>query len=111
MSKGGGLLSLYVLHLLAEQPRYGNDIMRQIEVRTRGRWNANPGAIYPLLDSMEEQGLVAGVWEDPKKRTRRVYSLTPVGREELFRISQVIRPKLHEAIEVLSGLFEETDQP
>ena len=28
MSKGGGLLPLFVLHLLAEKPRFGNDIMR-----------------------------------------------------------------------------------
>ena len=86
MSKGGGLLSLYVLHLLAEKPRYGNDIMREIEERTRGRWGANPGAIYPMLTLMEERGLVEGAWEDPQKRTRRIYSLTIAGREELERL-------------------------
>jgi DNA-binding PadR family transcriptional regulator len=110
MSKGSGLLALYVLHLLAQAPRYGNDIMRQIEERTGGRWAANPGAIYPLLDSMEESGLLTGVWEDERKRTRRVYSLTLAGRDELQRIKDVIRPLLREAIEVLSDLYAETGQ-
>jgi DNA-binding PadR family transcriptional regulator len=107
LTKGGGLLSLFVLHLLAEKPRYGNDIMREIEDRTKGRWGANPGAIYPLLTAMEERGLVEGAWEDPQKRTRRVYSLTPAGSQELERLKEVMRPKLEEAINVLRGMYDD----
>lgn len=107
MSKGGGLLSLYVLHLLSEKPRYGNDIMREIEERTEGRWASNPGAIYPLLTLIEHRGLVEGVWEDPDKRTRRIYKLTPEGRAELERLKEVMRPKLEEAINVLRDLHND----
>jgi DNA-binding PadR family transcriptional regulator len=107
LSKGGGLLSLYVLHLLSEKPRYGNDIMREIEERTQGRWGSNPGAVYPLLSVMEESGFVNGAWEDPTKRTRRVYSLTPAGRQEMDRLKEVIRPKLEEAISVLRDLLDD----
>jgi PadR family transcriptional regulator PadR len=109
LTKGGGLLSLYVLHLLAEEPRYGNDIMREIEERTGGRWGSNPGAIYPLLTAMEERGLVEGAWEDPQKRTRRIYSLTPKGRQELERLKDVMRPKLEEAINVLQDLYDDLE--
>jgi DNA-binding PadR family transcriptional regulator len=107
MSKGGGLLSLYVLHLLAEKPRYGNDIMRQIEVRTQHRWASNPGAIYPLLTAMEESGLVEGAWEDPHKRTRRIYRLTPEGHQEFERLKEVMRPKLEEAIRLLGDIYND----
>lgn len=107
MSKGGGLLSLYVLHLLEEQPRYGNDIMKEIERRTEGRWGPNPGAIYPLLTVIEKSGFIEGEWADPEKRTRRIYQITPTGREELTRLKEVIRPKLKEAITVLSQLYDE----
>ncbi len=109
LTKGGGLLSLYVLHLLAEKPRFGNDIMREIEERTQGRWASNPGAIYPLLTAMEERDLVEGAWEDSHKRTRRIYSLTPAGREELERLHAVMRPKLEEAIKVLQGLCNDLE--
>lgn len=109
LSKGGGLLSLYVLHLLAERPRYGNDIMREIEGRTKGRWGSNPGAVYPLLAAMEERGLVEGTWEDPQKRTRRTYSLTSTGRQELERLKEVMRPKLEEAIDVLRDLHDDLE--
>lgn len=107
LSRGGGLLALYVLHLLAEQPRHGNDVMRQIEQRTMGSWTSNPGAIYPLLAAMEANGLVDSKWEDPDKRTRRIYQITDEGRRELARLRRVLRPKVMEAIEVLHVLYDE----
>lgn len=107
LSRGGGLLAVCTLHLLAEQPRHGNDIMRQIEHRTMGSWGANPGAIYPLLSIMEEKGLVRSEWEDPDKRTRRIYQITPEGRQELSRLRQILRPKVMEAIEVLHIIYDD----
>jgi DNA-binding PadR family transcriptional regulator len=107
LSRGGGLLALYVLHLLAEQPRHGNDVMRQIEQRTMGSWSSNPGAIYPLLSSMEANGLVQSQWEDPDKRTRRIYQLGDEGRQELARLRGALRPKVMEAIEVLHVLYDD----
>jgi PadR family transcriptional regulator PadR len=104
LSKGGGLLPLVVLHLLSEAPRYGNQIMALLAERTDGMWTANPGAIYPLMTLMEDQGLVQGRWEDPQKRTIRIYSLTESGEVELNRLGAIMRPKLEEAIEVLHKL-------
>jgi DNA-binding PadR family transcriptional regulator len=109
LSRGGGLLSLYVLHLLAEKPRYGNDIMKEIKERTSGGWGPNPGAVYPMLTSMEERGYVEGNWEDPEKRTRRIYRLTPTGKDELDRLKEVMRPKLEEAIQILRHLNADLD--
>lgn len=109
LSRGGGLLSLYLLHLLSEKPRYGNELMREIEERTQGRWGSNPGAVYPLLTDMEARGLVEGEWEDPDKRTRRVYRLTPTGDEELERLKEVMRPKLEEAINVLRQVYQDLE--
>lgn len=106
-SKGGGILPLYVLHLLVEQPRYGNDVMREIEKRTDGRWGSNPGAIYPLLAFLEAQGLVEGAWEAPSKRTRRFYQITERGKEELRRLKEVVRPGVEDALHVLQGVYEE----
>ncbi|MCP4429204.1 MAG: helix-turn-helix transcriptional regulator [Chloroflexi bacterium] len=104
LSKGGGLLPIYVLHLLSQQPRYGNEVMERITERTGGQWVANPGAIYPLMTTLEEQGLIEGEWEDPRKRTVRIYRLTEAGEQELARLIAIVRPKLEEAIEVLRGL-------
>jgi PadR family transcriptional regulator PadR len=107
LSKGGGLLPLYVLHLVSQKPRYGNEIMELIAARTGGQWVSNPGAIYPLLTELEQQGLIEGLWEDPQKRTIRIYSLTKRGSEELSRLRAFVDPKLNEAIEVLTRLMKD----
>ncbi len=104
LSQGGGLLALYVLHLIAGAPRYGNEVMRELETRTKGGWLANPGAIYPLLEVMESRRLIEGEWEEPEKRTRRIYRITPAGEEELERLTSIMRPKLEEAIRILQTM-------
>lgn len=106
LSKGGGLLPLLVMQSLQDRPRYGNDIMDHITELTRGQWLANPGAIYPLMTILEEQGLVTGQWEDPVKRTVRVYELTESGSAELERLRAIVLPKLEEAIEVMDATVE-----
>jgi PadR family transcriptional regulator PadR len=107
MSLGGGLLPVLVLQLIAEEPRYGNEVMKLIRKRTARQWVANPGAIYPLLTELEEQGLIEGEWEDARKRTMRNYQITPSGKIELARLKEIIKPKLSEAIEVLQDLEKE----
>ncbi|MBN1200729.1 MAG: helix-turn-helix transcriptional regulator [Anaerolineae bacterium] len=109
LSKGGGLLPLYVLHLLSEQPRYGNELMSLITERTSGAWGTNPGAIYPLLNDLEEQALITGEWEDPDRRTVRRYTITDAGEEELDRLRAVMRPKLREALEVLKDMLDDLE--
>lgn len=107
LSKGGGLLPLYVLHLIAQQPRYGNAIMDMLAERTNGQWVSNPGAIYPLLTQLEKEGFIEGVWEDPEKRTIRIYTITDKGREEVTRIEMIVMPKLTETLDVLQALIDD----
>lgn len=103
-SQGGGLLPLLVLQLLAEKPRYGNEIMSLLAEGTSGQWAANPGAIYPLMTELENRALIHGEWEDDRKRTIRKYELTERGHSELKRVTAIIRPKLEEAIDVLQSI-------
>jgi PadR family transcriptional regulator, regulatory protein PadR len=107
LSKGGGLLPLYVLHLIAQQPRYGSEIMDLLAERTNGQWVSNPGAIYPLLTLLEKEGFIDGKWEDPDKRTVRIYTITPSGQAEATRIEMIVLPKLTETIQVLQQFVDE----
>ncbi len=107
LSKGGGLLPLYVLHLIAQQPRYGNEIMDLLAERTKGQWISNPGAIYPLLTLLEKEGFIEGKWEDPDKRTIRIYTITEAGQAEVSRIKMIVMPKLTETLEVLQEFIDD----
>jgi PadR family transcriptional regulator PadR len=105
LTKGGGLLPLYVLHLVAQQPRYENEIMDLLGARTNGQWVSNPGALYPLLALLEREGFIKGEWEDPDKRTVRVYTITPSGQDEVTRIKTIVAPKAAETITILQELL------
>lgn len=72
-----------VLGLLALRPRSGYDIKSVVDRSTRFFWAASYGQIYPELKRLEEEGLVEGEDRPNGGRSRRVYSLTPAGREAL----------------------------
>jgi len=65
-----------VLALLKEQDMHGYQIIQELSERTDGAWNPSPGSIYPTLQLLEDQGLVAS----EKDGGRRVFSLTESGR-------------------------------
>jgi DNA-binding PadR family transcriptional regulator len=65
--------------------------------------------VYPLLSILEAGNLIEGDWDDPDKRTRKIYQLTEDGRQELARLKEIMRPILEEAINVLQDLVNELD--
>jgi PadR family transcriptional regulator, regulatory protein PadR len=89
-----GLLPLLVLHFASREPAYGNQLIDRIETLTGGALHVNPNTMYPLLRSLEAQGLVAGEWEHPERRSRRFYRATEEGLEELRRLSGELGPRL-----------------
>jgi PadR family transcriptional regulator, regulatory protein PadR len=88
------VLPLLVLHLIADGPSYGNQLMERIGAMTAGVLSVNPNTMYPLLRQLEGRGLIKGEWEHPERRTRRYYSLTGEGREEYERLVEEVRPFL-----------------
>lgn len=47
-----------ILSLLSEKPLNGYQIMQELEQRSRGSWRPSPGAVYPALQQLEDEGLV-----------------------------------------------------
>ncbi|MEV8479045.1 helix-turn-helix transcriptional regulator [Streptomyces sp. NPDC051173] len=74
-----GRLRLYLLKLLDESPRHGYEIIRLLEERFQGLYAPSAGTVYPRLAKLEAEGLVTHSTEGGRK----VYSLTPAGRDEL----------------------------
>jgi DNA-binding PadR family transcriptional regulator len=89
-----GLLPLLVLHFLAGGPSYGHELMDRVLAATGGLVAVNPNTMYPLLRSLERDGLVAGAWEHPERRSRRFYRLTDAGRAERDRLAGELGPRL-----------------
>jgi PadR family transcriptional regulator, regulatory protein PadR len=89
---------LLVLHLVSQEPTYGNRLIEAIEEMTQGVISVNPNTMYPLLRQMETDGLVEGRWELPDRRTRRYYSITKAGRKEYKRLLEEVEPFLDSVI-------------
>ncbi|WP_221584315.1 PadR family transcriptional regulator [Microbacterium sp. G2-8] len=66
-----------VLAVLAERPMHGYQIIREIEERSGGTWKPSAGSVYPTLQLLADEGMVAAE-EDGGRKT---YSLTEAGRE------------------------------
>ena len=88
------LFPLLVLHLIQEEPAYGNRLIEEIERITAGVMTVNPNTMYPLLRELEEKGRIEGQWEHPDRRTRRFYSITDDGRAEYERLRTELEPFL-----------------
>jgi DNA-binding PadR family transcriptional regulator len=72
-------LQLLILKLLAEKPRYGYEIIKELEDRTKGFYVPSPGMVYPALTYLQEIGH-ATMQADG---ARKLYSITEPGREHL----------------------------
>jgi DNA-binding PadR family transcriptional regulator len=72
-----GDVRVAVLLLLAEEPMHGYQLMQAIADRSGGRWTPSPGAIYPTINQLEDEGLVV-VTADAG---RRLVTLTDAGRD------------------------------
>ena len=92
------VFALLVLHLISDEPGYGNRLIEEIEEITQGVISVNPNTMYPLLRELEDRGLIEGRWEHPDKRTRRYYSVTRAGRAEYRRLVDELEPFLDSVI-------------
>jgi DNA-binding PadR family transcriptional regulator len=84
---GPGEVRLALLSLLADQPMHGYELMKRLEDRSGGIYRASAGTIYPTLQQLEDEGLVAAETLDGKK----VYKPSDAGRRELEDRDETVR--------------------
>ncbi|MFF4491599.1 PadR family transcriptional regulator [Streptomyces sp. NPDC001544] len=65
-----------ILALLKERPMHGYEMIREIAERSGGAWKPSPGSVYPTLQLLEDEGLIASESEGGKK----LFALTDEGR-------------------------------
>src|SRR5262245_23159033 len=51
-----GDLKFVILKLLAEKPRHGYEIIKELEERSGGRYTPSAGTVYPTLTLLEDMG-------------------------------------------------------
>ena len=67
---GTGELRLALLALIDEEPRHGYELIRAIEDMTGGGYAPSPGAVYPTLQMLEEEGLIKPAKAKAKSKSK-----------------------------------------
>lgn len=97
-------VSFYILLSLANEPRHGYAIMKDVQVLSEGRINLSAGTLYGALKRLLESGWIERFEDgemDETGRPRKSYQLTTLGRAVLVAETE----RLHTLIKA-AGLRE-----
>ena len=98
-----GHLDLLLLAVLENGPAHGYVIIETLRLRSGDVFDLPEGTVYPALHRLESQGMLTSAWSEDSGRRKRVYSLTPKGREALAQRQQEWR-KFSQAINATVGM-------
>lgn len=75
-----GDLKYVILQMLAEKPRHGYDIIKELEERFGGWYTPSPGTVYPTLTMLEDLGFARTT---PEESGKKIYEITGLGLAHL----------------------------
>lgn len=88
-------LDMLVLKLVQLEPIWGYKILKKTE--TLYQIKLRHGALYPLLNALEENGFVKSKQELEKGRIRKVYQITPKGTQLVKTYQDFLKQQLQNA--------------
>ena len=79
-----GTTSTLILKVIAEKDMYGYQIIQEIRARSNNVFNLNEGTLYPILHTLEKEGLLESYRRDTESgRDRKYYRITLLGNTTL----------------------------
>jgi len=76
----GGELRWVILSLIAEKPRHGYEVIKELGERVGDDYSPSPGVVYPTLTLLEDMGYAA---VSPDDSGRKLYTVTSEGEKAL----------------------------
>ena len=79
-----GTLDMLILKAVSLKPLHGYGVLLRIGQISKDALQIPQGSLYPALNRLEHQGLIASEWgESDNKRKAKFYTLTAAGRKRL----------------------------
>jgi DNA-binding PadR family transcriptional regulator len=105
-----GELRLILLKLIADQPRHGYDLIREIESLSGGAYAPSPGVVYPTLTLLADMGLADTglVDEDAQSGVRKLFAITDAGTTHLAEQAEAVAAAMAK-LSALSARSERVD--
>ena len=90
------LRDLFMLWFVSKEPTHGYELIKRFDELDSDVLKAKANRIYPGLEKMKEKGFVEAFLDTSvsAKKPRKVYSLTPKGREHLLEEIDELRSGL-----------------
>ncbi|MFD4660627.1 PadR family transcriptional regulator [Kitasatospora sp. NPDC058444] len=96
--------TVMVMTALADAPRHGYAIAQEVKAMTGGRVALRTGALYGALDRLLADGMIEVDREEiVDGRARRIFTLSPAGRERLAAEAERLAETAREASRRLSA--------
>jgi DNA-binding PadR family transcriptional regulator len=85
-----------ILTLLAERPMHGYEMIQQIAERSQNLWRPSPGSVYPTLQLLVDEGLIAATESEGSKK---LFELTDEGRGAAEKVETPPWEEIAEGVE------------
>lgn len=86
------LLDIQILRLIQAQPMWGYKIKKVVEALFGVK--LRHGALYPLLNKLEQKGFLTSEKQKQGGRTRKVYTITSKGKQYIDVYTGIIREQI-----------------
>ena len=80
--------STYYILLALVNPLHGYGVMQKVEAMSEGAVKIGPGTSYGAFQALEKEGLIVKTGDEER---RKIYALTPKGREVLGKQVERLR--------------------
>jgi DNA-binding PadR family transcriptional regulator len=87
------MLDIQLLRMVLKQPLWGYKIKKKVEADFH--FKLRHGALYPMLNSLEQKGFLTSQKEQKDGRSRKVYSVTEKGLEYLYSYYSVLNEQIN----------------
>jgi len=86
------LTDIQILRLIQTQPMWGYKIKKQVEAKFDVK--LRHGALYPLLNTLEQKGFLTSEKKQHGGRTRKVYTITRKGKQYLEAYNSILKEQI-----------------
>ena len=80
-----GSTTVLILSILNRKDMYGYEMIKEIDLRSKGIFSFKEGTLYPILHNLENANYIESYWDDSNGgRKRKYYKITANGKKFLI---------------------------
>ncbi len=77
-----GSTTILILSLLNSKDMYGYEMIKEIQLKSKGVFSFKEGTLYPILHGLENENFIESYWNIGEgKRKRKYYKITDSGKK------------------------------